>query len=646
MLAYRTRGDSTPSGKPKVYFTCHPAEFSLYFDAVAQDLLHAHNCAVWYEPSGERVKDREELYETVNTMQVIVIAVTGRFLTEANPARDILLPYAREQHIPIVPIVVEQGNDLWLKFNRLSGGIQMLDRTDQDETAIPYGEKLERILGSILIDDRLAATVRNAFDAYVFLSYRKKDRKYANALMRSIHLNRQCRDIAIWFDEYLVPGENFTEGIEKALKKSQIFAMVVTPNLLEPNNYVLEYEYRDAKAAKKIIVPVEMADTDHEQMHSSYAELPDIQKFGNRPDEQQAVHARFLEALKRMAITANDDNPEHNFLIGLAYLSGIDVEINRTRAAELILGASESGCMAATQKLVLMYRNGEGVARDPEKELAAQERLVSQRRSVYESHPDIDLHLGAVTGYFRSLTELSDLLRERKLLKEAISAAEQALALHPELSAEVGTREAERDRALVLNRLGGICTDARLLPQAREYYAQVLQTYRMMADEIMTHRARRDLSIGLERLGDIDRKQNAPEDALTAYREVERIRRKLAEESLSPQARRDLSVIVTKLGSAYKERGDYETASDYYREAVALDQQLEAEQGTVNAKRDLSISTEKLGHLLMKHGMMEEARQLLENTVALRREIYQKTGNEKHKEELEYALHYLAKANK
>ena len=66
----------------------------------------------------------------------------------------------------------------------------------------------------------MAKRVRAAFDAYIFLSYRKKDRKYANELMRLIHSNPECRDIAIWFDEFLTPGESFKENIEKILDRS------------------------------------------------------------------------------------------------------------------------------------------------------------------------------------------------------------------------------------------------------------------------------------------------------------------------------------------------------------------------------------------------------------------------------------------
>ena len=56
--------------------------------------------------------------------------------------------------------------------------------------------------------------------------------------MRLIHQNDFCRDIAIWYDEYLEPGENFNNAILKAIEKSKLFTMVVTPNLINEDNYV------------------------------------------------------------------------------------------------------------------------------------------------------------------------------------------------------------------------------------------------------------------------------------------------------------------------------------------------------------------------------------------------------------------------
>lgn len=38
-LKYKTRGDSNPQGKPRVYFCCHPEDINKYFESVFLAIL-------------------------------------------------------------------------------------------------------------------------------------------------------------------------------------------------------------------------------------------------------------------------------------------------------------------------------------------------------------------------------------------------------------------------------------------------------------------------------------------------------------------------------------------------------------------------------------------------------------------------------
>lgn len=49
-----------------------------------------------------------------------------------------------------------------------------------------------------------------------------------------------------------------------------------------------------------------------------------------------------MEALGKIAHAENDDDPEHDYLIGLAYLDGIDVETDKERGLALITKAAEA----------------------------------------------------------------------------------------------------------------------------------------------------------------------------------------------------------------------------------------------------------------------------------------------------------------
>ena len=69
-------------------------------------------------------------------------------------------------------------------------------------------------------------------------------------------------------------------------------------------------------------------------------------------------------SLKQLVKEKSEDSPEHNFLIGLAYLSGIDMERDPDMALTLITDAADAGLLEAMDKLGVMYLKGQGVAVD------------------------------------------------------------------------------------------------------------------------------------------------------------------------------------------------------------------------------------------------------------------------------------------
>ena len=131
------------------------------------------------------LEQNAEYFDSFRQMQLFVMPGTSAVLSTENVELDIDFKFAIENHIPVLPLMQEGG--LEEIFNKKCGDLQFLDKNNADTTAISYDEKLEKYLGSVLIEDELAEKVRDAFDAYVFLSYRKKDRRHAQELMRLIH---------------------------------------------------------------------------------------------------------------------------------------------------------------------------------------------------------------------------------------------------------------------------------------------------------------------------------------------------------------------------------------------------------------------------------------------------------------------------
>lgn len=414
-LKYKTRGDSHPMGKQKIYFACHPDDFCRYFGEITDDIFETQNCVVYYSDL-EQVCTVEELVVYLSEMQLFVVPITKKLLTEETRVMDIEIPYALKRHIPILPLMQEALLDE--PFREVFGDRQYLDKHIQDNTAISYAEKLKKYLDGILVSDDTAKKVREAFDAYIFLSYRKKDRKYAQNLMHMIHKNDFCRDIAIWYDEFLSPGENFNNAISNALNKSELFTLVVTPNLINEENYIMKIEYPHARRTGKTILPVEMVETNRGALEKSYDGIPVCVNA-----DESALSDALTRSLSRIALKEINNDPQHNFFIGLAYLSGIDVEVDYNRAVELITGAAEKGCVAAVSKLISMYGNGEGVVLSRDKEIEWTRRLIDIYKDKFNKESNTT-NLMKVHG---ALMDLVLLLFNQYDLSQAVEVAESEL---------------------------------------------------------------------------------------------------------------------------------------------------------------------------------------------------------------------------
>ncbi len=418
-LQYKTRNDASPIGKPKVYFCSHPDDRENYLPEIAKDILALQDCAVYYADSqGEPDAD---FWCDLEQMRLFVIPVTARFL--GGDHRGLAeFSFAVEKNIPVLPLMQEDG--LAEDFNRICGDLQFLCKHDSDATAIGFDEKLKKYLNSVLIGDGLAEQIRKAFDAYIFLSYRKKDRRHAQTLMRLIHQNEFCRDIAIWYDEFLVPGENFNDAILAALKKSKLFALAVTPNLVNEINYVMTTEYPRAIKEKKPVLPVSLVETDEQLLARHYPDLPALTDAYDSKHLADAL-ASHLQAL---SLAPAEKDAYHDYYIGLAYLGGIDVEASGAKAEELLTSAAEAGLSEAMAQLAAMYRTGNGVKRDGARAVEWQRRLADTQKTCYETERSAE----TLSAYADALYDLGELLQEELRTEEAEEVYLQTVELYRE----------------------------------------------------------------------------------------------------------------------------------------------------------------------------------------------------------------------
>ena len=389
--------------KQKVYFTCHPDDYDLFYEFVSGILLKHFDCVVC--SFRDVVDDIQEYSLRLSEMKAFIVPITQKMLLEKNRARDFDIKYALDHNIPVLPLIETPG--LAEFFSTRFGNLQCIDKSACNITTFSYEEKIVRFLSSFLVNKEIIRQIQATFYARIFLSYRKKDREFANQLMRIIHDIPFCRDVAIWFDEYLVPGEDFNEAIEQAMKRSRLFALCVTENLVNEQNYISKTEYPKARELAMPVLPVlsrPMSNDHLVTLKEMYESIPDC--LDGRSDEELTEALQSI--LAELAESPLNDDPVHLFFVGLAYLNGIEVEVNHARAADLIEASADRDYEPAVKKLANMYRFGEGVKRDPEKaaELLKKDvRLISSsggKAELYDSlysllefflHADLPLQL-------------------------------------------------------------------------------------------------------------------------------------------------------------------------------------------------------------------------------------------------------------
>jgi TPR repeat protein len=617
-LEYKTRNDILPHGLSKIYICCTEEDGALYVKKIASQILKLNNSSVWYKTKNIPADEMQEHLDSLMQMQLFVMPVTKKLLTQPNQALDVEFRFAIDNNIPVLPLMQEPY--LVELFNKKCGEIQFLDETQADSTALSYFDKLEKYLDAVLLSDNVAAQVRNAFDAYIFMSYRKKDRKYAQQLMNMIHRNPQYRGLAIWYDEFLVPGEDFNQNIKTALKKSILVTLAVTPNVLESDNYIISTEYPEMCKESKPVIPFEMTTTDIKTLKTLFNNIPDCVN----PYDHNALEMALSKHLKKIALSS-DSSPEHTFLIGLAYLEGIDVEKDYEYALEMITQAAEAQLPEAMEKLVSMYGKGQGVKQDNQKVCYWQDRLIKARLALFEKQPSIENGIEAL----RDMNAHADYLQLIGETEQSASYYNQMVDLSEALF-KIG--ESIELTLLYSNALNGIGD----FLQENEDFVYAMNYYEYSKDAILKEFARQKIKTDNEFVFEIPKDVNAQmiyllsnyivcrfnlNDVLFKLAYAERSTQKMGEVENTldmlkktllndeiakriPNYQRMISMLYSRLGDFMRSTCKFTQAKEYYEKALDIDRArlltaLEAHD--INVLDDYAISCYDLANADPEH---------------------------------------------
>lgn len=557
-LQYRTREKDAPNGKSGIYFTAHPLDKAEYLENTIDEILYFEDCVVWYDEDEVLSEDFAEELILMN-MQLMVIPVTRRLLSEPNRVTDNELKFAFENDIPVMPIVMEAG--LEGLYARVFGDLQFLDKNCSEATAIPYTEKFERHLKAVLVTAETKQEVRECFDARIFLSYRKKDRAKAQTLMKLIHENPQFKAVGIWYDEFLVPGEDFNDSIRDEIKNSDLFVMNVTPNLVNEENFIRDPEYKWAKERfgenhKTVIIPAQTEYTDQNEMRACFEDIRDnVDAYSN-----EALCSALLPPIKEK-INAFKRNARQKYLLGLAYFHGIDMEKDTKTGVELITQAAHEGELAAKKKLVVIYSRSLENLRDFDKQIYWQKQVIEHYKELcIQQNVKTSLELANEQVYLGD--DLINLCR----WEEASKAFEDALASFNTLL-EIGGVDISYYNSRILhigNELGIAYGNDKKSAQAITAYTTAINVAESMNDSEKTVFIRNRYAQILSNLGCQYLENSDTQNALKHCLNAVEYALELAQTENDAHTVYTVCTSAYHLGCVYEQLGEFKKAETYF----------------------------------------------------------------------------------
>lgn len=623
-FSYRVRGDFSPNGLQKVFFSFYP-EDKERMEKIAEDILAISNCAVWYHEDSMTADDinLDDLGMKLQEMKLFVVIVSTNYLANDSLAKNWEYRFAMEHHIPVLPIAVESGLEEYfaVEMNRIHegyGDIQLLRSEVTDRTEISYYQKLARDLGAILLENEEVERIKQAFSGKIFLSYRKKDRRYANELMHTIHDIPSLRNVSIWFDEFMSSGEKWSDQIGDALKQSDVFLLLVSPSITEPDNYVIREEYPAARKQDKTIVSV--------GKNEDKSKLPDIedlrQIFPGLRVLVDGDNADELESVLQEITAETESTPETDYLIGLAFFNGIEMERDTEKAVSLIVASARQNFPEAVEKLAEMYWKGDGIAVNYENSILWRKRLVD----LYEKKFDEIKEPGEMLEYFDALERLATCLYELSSFRDSLLYAKQLAKLMEKITFFSDSLDFQHFYARAYDLCGKNCRRLGLYDDALAYADKYQKLAKKQYEQKPSTDNLHNISVACECVGDAYYAVGDFEQTECWYLKALEIDRRIDEERKSIASAFTLSASLLVLGDVHIRCGNYKKADQIYAEAVQLRKRILAAEDTDEHQKQYGEAVLARGTALLLNGETGEAGKCFSRTKEIFGNLAEKYG--------------------
>ena len=558
MLCCRTRGNTAAAGKAKIYVVSGPEGRDQYMDAVVRILLQVENAAIYYD---DGTGEHYYLNEENNEFQIIAAIITEEFLRTDNPAKQELL-FAIKNNIPVFPFTFEKGVDIL--FDQTIGHYQCIFAGQQTGTEKNFYQKLYDAISDVVQPEELKQDIYDkAFDLFLFISYRKIDRKYVNDYVKFMHKIPALQGVGYWYDEDLSMGGDYNEEIDIALRGADAVLLIVTPNVLAEGNYVKRIEYQNAVSYGKPILAVELAPTDRGAFIEAFPEVDYYISLA----EIASSEAVFSNLIKLQGKPPR--SKYSSYLLGQAYLYGTGVEFNSSLGQEILSGLAENGYVPAIEAMVDLYKSRTGASLDPEALLRWKKELVLARQYLFEQSQERDRLL----DYLHSLYEYGN----EFFMHQKIEEAKRIYLMFLEIceNYQLGCE----DMIKVCYDLGKIYYSVRDYEKAQDYFERQMQLTEQYLDikgELDLEGARSYFTSQLL-LNDIQLAMENYGSAEKGYKQAERIAKKNYELFPCNGTLRDLKSAESGLGRLYTVCAEkygqgnlLQIASEYYTEAAEI----------------------------------------------------------------------------
>ena len=467
----------SPEYKPdqlfsKNIFLCiHSADRAEYLKILANFILkNGNSFFVWAHKDDKFVlyeDEKEQYLEDIYSNNIFVVAITGNFFK----GDDLCLwefNMAVKRGMKILPLLIDK--EYAERFNEYSGNMHALMPFDEDETAIPFDKKLRTYLENTLKpDDRIISGVKKCFDSSLFISYRKKDRKYIDTLLRTIHSVPELQRVSVWYDESERAGEAYDKQIWDAFLEGEIGILLVTKNLLEEGNFVAKYEYPFIWENRKLLLPIVADDVDIDEVSDflvrsakeNNVTVGSLQGAVRLSDRQGIVNFIYDILSKQKLIS--EGNRENDYYLGIAYQVGFLVEEDVKKALFYFNSAARKGCLDGYERMAMIYRYGLGVSSDIDKAVNIWTEYLNYLNK-YRDSKDFAVH----ENIYSAFCNLIDLYHEGGY-EDEIRACQIFLDY-------VSIKKDEEERSLWEYRYLNTCS---LYARALLYYAEYGEAYKL-----------------------------------------------------------------------------------------------------------------------------------------------------------------------